>query len=157
MEISISGISDPKFKKELMRASYSYLESLISKRLMNHIILDIEVKRPSLIEDGADGYCEVIGHNSQNKPREFLIQIARNKSKRYMMMTLAHEIVHLKQYALGELDEDTNTWKGKRYNSKSYWNTPWEIEAYGRERGMYFEYCDKYGVYFEKFEKERDC
>lgn len=156
MYISVSGVTNPKFKKEMVRASVFFLESLVSKRLMNHVSLDIEVKNRSHIEDGADGYCEVTGYNTSNKPREFTIQIAKHKSKRYMLMTLAHEIVHLKQYALGELDENTNAWKGKRYNPRSYWNTPWEIEAYGRERGLYFEYCSKYGVYFEPSEQERD-
>lgn len=157
MDISITGVRNPKFKKELMRAAEFYLSSLVSKRLLNHITLEIDVKRRSLMDEEADGYCEIEGYNTNKKPREFLIEIAKDRSVRYMLMTLAHEIVHLKQYALGEINEEMNTWKGKRYtNAKAYWNTPWEIEAYGRERGLYYQYCEEYGVKFEKTEKERD-
>lgn len=157
MQINVSGVRDPKFKKELTRATEFYLGTLMSKRIMNHITVDIHVKNQKDMDASADGYCEVDGYNTCNKPRNFIIEIARNKSKRYMMMTLAHEVVHLKQYALGELDESLNVWKGKRYgNSVSYWRTPWEIEAFGRERGMYTEYCQEYGVRFETTKQERD-
>lgn len=158
MHINVAGVRDPKFKKELTRAAEYYLGTLMSKRIMNHISVDIIVKPQHQMDNNADGYCEVDGYNTSNKPRAFIIEVARNKSKRYMMMTLAHEIVHLKQYALGELDENMSVWKGKRFNtsSTSYWRTPWEIEAFGRERGMYTEYCQEYGVRFETTKQERD-
>lgn len=76
---------------------------------------------------------------------------------RYKLMTLAHECVHLKQYAMGEIDENMNTWKGTRVpKSTDYWDSPWEIEAYGREKGLYIRFCETYGLKFTITEKERD-
>ncbi len=59
---------------------------------------------------------------------------------------LAHEMVHVKQYVTGELVDTDGLnvfWKGELYKDaksanedEAYWNSPWEIEAYGRERGM---------------------
>jgi hypothetical protein len=63
-----------------------------------------------------------------------------------MYTAIAHEMVHVKQYVLRELvdtDGPNVYWKGELYKDSSsatedeaYWNSPWEIEAYGRERGM---------------------
>lgn len=59
---------------------------------------------------------------------------------------LAHEMVHLRQYVTGELVDDFVTglviWKGVAYDapadasSWAYWNSPWELEAFGRQRGL---------------------
>ena len=61
---------------------------------------------------------------------------------------LAHELVHLKQYALKELVYLVSTnnkfvrYNGKRYiYEMDYWDRPWEIEAHGREKGILVNYC----------------
>jgi hypothetical protein len=60
------------------------------------------------------------------------------------ILTLMHELVHVKQYVNSELFDyvDGRTrWKGAIYeNSKdmeSYYDSPWEIEAYGRTEGLW--------------------
>lgn len=155
MLVSISGITDNRFKNEVLKASEFYLSMLLSGRISRHITIDIEFS--GKLDKDADGYCEVTGHNVRGKPREFTIQIRKNKSKRYMMMTLAHEFVHLKQYAMGELDESMNVWKGKRMpSSMDYWDTPWEIEAHGREYGLWSRFAQKYKVKYHRTAYERD-
>jgi hypothetical protein len=60
---------------------------------------------------------------------------------------MAHEMVHAKQYARNELSNEliTAKWKGKTYHIsgkiEDYLNYPWEIEAFGREHGMYLLYA----------------
>lgn len=62
------------------------------------------------------------------------------------MVTLAHEVVHIKQYCTGELSiaytkySAIDVWKGKRYRETDYDNQPWEWEAYGLEQPLYVEY-----------------
>ena len=36
-------------------------------------------------------------------------------------------------------------WMGKTYNPKdvNYWDLPWEIEAHGREVGLFVRYCEE--------------
>lgn len=49
---------------------------------------------------------------------------------------LAHEMVHAKQYAFGQLklDDVGYRWLGKRWHDTQYYDYPWEIEAFSRER-----------------------
>ena len=58
-----------------------------------------------------------------------------------ILKTLAHEIVHVKQYVLGELrSRDVGlVYKGINHeamNLMEYFKLPYEIEAYGREKGL---------------------
>jgi hypothetical protein len=61
------------------------------------------------------------------------------------METVAHEMVHVKQYAKGELTEQS--WQGKLINPKQeYWDQPWEIEAHGREVGLFIQWAQNEGA-----------
>lgn len=155
MMVSITGLHTGRFHNVVLKACEYYLSMLIPVHIRRHIHIDLEFLKS--LDEKADGYCDVTGVNRRNKPREFLIQIQKNKSQRYMLMTLAHEMVHLKQYAMGELDENMNAWKGRRIASNvDYWDTPWEIEAHGREAGLYVRFCEKYKLKFKKHVYERD-
>lgn len=54
-----------------------------------------------------------------------------------MSSTLAHEMVHVKQLAKGQmklLPNEARIWKGKRYNKKiKYLDMPWEIDAFSKQ------------------------
>ena len=54
-----------------------------------------------------------------------------------LIITLAHEMVHVKQYARGQIKPSrsckTHYWMGQHIR-KSYYDQPWEIEAYTKER-----------------------
>jgi hypothetical protein len=54
-----------------------------------------------------------------------------------MMQTLAHEMVHAKQYLRGELCGYSMSWKGKKPRNYKYENAPWELEAYKLEEELY--------------------
>ena len=64
------------------------------------------------------------------------------------MKTLIHELIHVKQYANNQLfdyvdgDSKFEGWVYKRTESvEEYWDSPWEIEAYGRTDGVYEMFC----------------
>lgn len=48
---------------------------------------------------------------------------------REMLLNIAHELVHAKQFIKGQLSPSTNKWKGKEV-TEPYRKTPWEKEAY---------------------------
>lgn len=100
--------------------------------------LDITVKLCS--PKGAMGYCLEL----DNK-RQFEIEASNKLSLRKLLETIAHEMVHVKQYARRELHPTTDAWCGKTYNPKkvSYWDLPWEIEAHGRETGLFVRWAEK--------------
>lgn len=62
------------------------------------------------------------------------------------MEILAHEMIHLKQYVTGQLKDvpvlPLAIWEGKFYPvsndpaSTAYWDSPWELEAFGRQQGL---------------------
>jgi hypothetical protein len=66
------------------------------------------------------------------------------------LLTLAHEVVHVKQYATGELRDyrkryHRTRWQGKVVDEHEvyYYDLPWEIEAHGREGGMYIRWQEQ--------------
>ena len=54
-----------------------------------------------------------------------------------MATTLAHEMVHVKQLAKGQmrfLPNEARIWKGKRYTKKTkYLDMPWELDAFSKQ------------------------
>ena len=68
------------------------------------------------------------------------------KKLRESLKNLGHELVHVKQYLNNELfdyrDGVRTRYKNTHYindnsNDWSYWDMPWEVEAYGRMEGLY--------------------
>jgi hypothetical protein len=60
-----------------------------------------------------------------------------------MFSVLAHELVHLKQMAKGEMKDKyvksryVTVWRGDWYEDDvNYWDQPWELEAYGLENSL---------------------
>ena len=69
----------------------------------------------------------------------FVVKVSGNQSNYDILETLLHELVHVRQYASGQLDDlndNTSEWMGHIYQgdfqdteSSAYWNAPWEVEA----------------------------
>lgn len=99
--------------------------------------LDVNIKLKKLKD--AYGYCL-----ETTDKRTFEIEVDRTLKLRTLLETVAHEMVHVKQYARRELHPVHNTWCGKMINPKktSYWDLPWEIEAHGRECGLFVRWAE---------------
>lgn len=143
MQTQVRGTYNKRLKRLLAVATQYYCDKLLPKRIARNVQVEI-VLRKDLDEQG---YCEISDYNASGKAREFKIEINKNANLKIILMTLAHECVHLKQYALGELNENMSAWRGRRIDSDSvnYWDHPWEIEAYGRERGLFTRFVDDHG------------
>ena len=61
-----------------------------------------------------------------------------------MLTTLAHELVHVKQYELGQLTQNNES----DYN---YWDKPSEIEAHGREIGLFITWAENHKLANKKW------
>jgi len=129
-----------------------YVESIaffcIDKLMPKMKSLDINIKLRTIPEDSY-GYC------MSETTREFDIEIDKNLTLRRLLTTVAHEMVHVKQYARKELTGDS-TWQGKTYNPKTtdYWDEPWEIEAHGRECGLFIRWAEKMKLAEKKWTQE---
>lgn len=79
---------------------------------------------------------------------EKVFELELNSRKDTIYRTLAHEFVHIKQYIrkeLIDLDNGEVIWNGEKFqalNNDSYWDAPWEIEAYGKELGLVTRYTE---------------
>jgi len=111
--------------------------------------LDISVHLKDL-KGTAYGYCLALTEDGEraDRPRTFEIEVHKNMRLRKLLETVAHEMVHVKQYARSELYQGVriakHRWQGKwMSNNLSYWDTPWEIEAHGREAGLFVQWAEK--------------
>ena len=96
--------------------------------------LDIDVKLANL-KGEAYGYCLSLDK------RTFELEIEKKLNLKTLLTTVAHEMVHVKQYARAELTE--GTWQGKLINpNQSYWDRGYEIEAHGREYGLFVRWAE---------------
>ena len=100
MFLKIVGCPDVEFKPYLARSAHFFAEKLFSKQLSPNIY--VVVKFDNKMAD--HGSCEVVEYNGRNKPREFLIYIKDGLGAPATFRTLAHELVHVKQYAYGHTE-----------------------------------------------------
>ena len=133
MTIRITG--GTKNQKKYARSMVKFCIKTLMPRMKT---LDITIKLTN--PKGAMGYCLELDDN-----RTFEIEADKKLRLRKLLETIAHEMVHVKQYARRELHPVHDTWLGKTYNPKkvSYWDLPWEIEAHGREAGLFVRWAEQ--------------
>lgn len=92
------------------------------------------------------GVTEVVDFSL--RPKHFNILLNKKLNGRRLFETLAHEMVHVKQYATNQMLDYLNH-DGVRFNGKihymeehEYWMMPWEIEAFGMSYGLYKSFMD---------------
>jgi len=140
MNIIVTGCKDPIFEQHLLSATRFFGKELLSKKMLPYI--DIEIVMKSKMKDL--GSCMVSYYNDWYQPREFEIELRKYRTLKLTLLTLAHEMVHLKQFAKKELNCDQTRWMGKSFNSEdvSYHDYPWEVEATSMEYVLYGLYQD---------------
>lgn len=126
-----------KISKSRLSAINFFADKLLSNQMARHIA--IEFKFTKKLE--CLGLTTIEGYNSKNKPREFLIEINSNQSEDEIIKTISHELVHVKQYCTGELNDKMSVWRGQSVPDElEYHNQPWEIEAYFIGDMLYYDY-----------------
>lgn len=90
---------------------------------------NIEINFKRMTNDANYGYACNLDDN------EYEIEIKRSLRMRDMLTTLAHELVHVKQYVKGEMPESIS--------EGDYWDRPHEIEAHGRETGLFIRWVEQ--------------
>lgn len=93
------------------------------------------------------GYCEY--HDEEIIPYCMIgLEMEPEEGEEDPLSILAHEMVHARQYISGDLVDHGQhcSWKGTKYmeyeaNSDEYFFSPWEVEAFGMQVGLYRLYC----------------
>lgn len=143
-----------ELRKQLAEACEFYANILMDPRMVRSLRIDINITK-SLEVMG-----ECVNEDGTQRSRWFTINLRNKKTDDCIFKTLAHEMVHVKQYAKNELGKEftvtkgggfklLTNWMGEPWKPKSkedgYFDSPWEIEAYGREVGLYKRWVDHCG------------
>ena len=139
---------------------YALATLIPSKRLRDNLMIDIHLRHHS-----NEGEAKLAEGTNRYRPRAFKIILDHHRMETNEMTgenrtdmewfveilkTLAHELVHVKQYVLGELkSRDAGlVYKGINHeamNLMEYFELPYEIEAYGREKGLLYGFMVTWG------------
>ena len=104
MLVRVKG-SDKVTRKIIRTAARWYAEKLMGKRLTAGLDININLKKNLLDKDGHEGTA--IWEDDSIRPKEFTIMLDSTCAIRNILITLAHEMVHVKQWAKGEMYEYT--------------------------------------------------
>jgi hypothetical protein len=97
--------------------------------------LVIKTERGLAVRDGMRGAV----HPDPNNTTTILMLLDSALDSELLISTLCHEMVHVKQFALGQAQiryrgkKPTFYWLGRRVKT-GYWDQPWEQDAWRRER-----------------------
>ena len=143
---------DPKFRLAMYgMIEYAMVKLIPSKRLRRNLEINVHMR-----EHEESGEAMIDLNTNPKRPRSFRVILDKSKMAfndsgeerteaeiaLQILGTLGHELVHVKQYAMRELTTDRTG--ALRYNGVHYYvdtlldyfELPYEIEAYGREKGL---------------------
>ena len=124
------GNIDKGLRNTVTLATYSFARQLKISRLKTTII--VKMHHNVTCEPGVEGLCEAVSN------RVFVLDIALYAN---WLSTLAHEMVHVRQFARGELNSSLSRWKSNKYcDNIEYWDQPWEKEARRLQNQLVYEY-----------------
>ena len=125
-------------------------KKLLGDRIANNINLTIHVNGSAeYTKSRTYGETAIADDDDRKSPRDFLITVTNKFSTLRTLVIIAHEMVHVKQYAKRELTTCGKTnlskWIGIPVDDEkmSYWDLPWEIEAHGREKGLVYQWAQE--------------
>ena len=160
MEIKIHARNiDDKLRIALYAMTEFAMARLVpSKRLRNNVSINVHLKHheeggEAMLSEDADRY----------RPRDFKVIIDHHQAEiddygrtrtdtewgHTILRTLAHELVHVKQYLVGDLTwrDKGMLWKGVMFAPEyltDQLETPYEVEAYGKEKGLLVSFFVKW-------------
>ena len=133
-------IINGKVPKKHLLAIDHFAELLFTPARIAQLELTIKYKNLDVF-----GLVYIDNYNLKGKPDSFIIEINRCLSIDDKLKTLAHEMVHVKQYSLGYLNESMTRWRGKKVSQNiTYENKPWEIEAELYGLNLYESFVSNY-------------
>ena len=148
MELVLNGPITKRQDQLIRRAVSFFLDKLMTKKLQQSLYIEMELIKN--LEE-TTGNCGTATWEDDNvRPKDFTVEANWNGKKGFgnTLKTIAHELVHVKQFARGEMVDLMSvrkvSWQGIRYDraDTEYWDLPWEIEAHGRERGLFVRLCE---------------
>ena len=160
MEIKLHARNvDSKLRTALYAMTeFAMVELVPSKRLRNNVSINVHLKHHE-----EEGEARLEEYANRYRPRDFKIIIDHHRAEiddynrtrsdtewgHTILRILAHELVHVKQYLMGDLTwrDKGMLWRGELFTPEyltEQLKTPYEIEAYGREKGLLVSFFIKW-------------
>ena len=150
---------DNKLRTALYAMTEFAMADLIpSERLRNNVSINVHLKHHE-----EDGEAMLEEYANKYRPRDFKVIIDHHRAEiddygrtrtdtewgHTILRILAHELVHVKQYLVGDMTCRTKgmLWKGVMFAPEyltEQLKTPYEVEAYGKERGLLVSFFIKW-------------
>lgn len=152
MELNI--VRGSKKKREYAESICNFVAEKFMPRMKDNLIVNLEFVTGLAQRENIYGDC--IWEDEDYRPREFTIRIDAGLNLRTTLTTIAHEMVHVKQYAKDEMKQlfsvNKTRFKGEYIPAgTNYWDLPWEIEAHGRETGLFIQWAEKENLGHQKW------
>jgi hypothetical protein len=134
--------------QKIKEALWFYAESLMHKRLCDKLSIRVVFIKNMVDKQGLEASCTWEDDNI--KPREFSIHLDNTLSEDEILICLAHEMVHVKQWAKMEMRQFMRKsdvhWMGKPVDDSTvpYYDLPWEQEAWRLEEELSKSFKDKH-------------
>jgi len=166
MEIKVHARNiDSKLRVALYAmTSFAMAELVPSKRLRNNVSINVHLKHHE-----EEGEAKLEEYANRYRPRDFKVIVDHHRAEiddygrtrtdtewgHTILRILAHELVHVKQYLVGDLSwrDKGMLWKGVMFAPEyltDQLKTPYEVEAYGKERGLLVSFFIKWKEIEEK-------
>jgi hypothetical protein len=123
-------------KVEGSRRNKKFIESMLPSMIKQ---LGLEKSNKAVlirVADECQGNNQGLTIDLSAQTGAYLVVIKPKRNLVELGLTLAHEMVHVRQLAKGMLKQKRSghTWLGKMYGKKTpYLDMPWEIEAFSRQ------------------------
>ncbi len=138
--------------KKFRSATRWMINHLFGNRLSQVISMNVIFKKDLCKKEFIFGDCGT--EDDSFPPRLFTIRIDSNMTKFQQFITLSHELIHMKQFAKGEMYDyalrpELTRWKRRKINVEKtdYENLPWEKEAYKLQRSLLLSWAKETGNY----------
>ena len=173
MRVRVHGKCLPKkFRLGVHGMTELTMRDLLEKsRVIKNLEIDIHFRHHA-----DNGEAMIHENEFRSRPRMFRVIIDPYKTRiddygremdeeehaNEMFKVLGHELVHVKQYVVGDLSIKAKGmyWKGeltKVGTMMEYFKSPWEVEAYGLERYLWMNFIDFWSNNIEEiYEKDEE-
>lgn len=147
MKVYIQGKAENLSNKEIREAVFFYLKRLLGDAMAKKITVDIVIEKDLL--KTYEMYASISPLEADPRPKHYELEIDGKLSKKLFLLSLAHEMIHLKQFAKDQMrdieSKKMTRWLGDYYDEDNmdYWSRPWEKEAHELESQLYESYVKK--------------
>lgn len=147
MKVYITGKAENISNKEIKQAVFFYLRKLLGNSMSKKITIDVVIEKD--LFKTYEMYAAISPLEADPRPKHYELEIDAKLSKKQFLVSLAHEMIHLKQFAKDQLrDLETKKmtrWLGEYYVEENinYWLRPWEMEAHENELIIYKSYLSE--------------